>query len=310
MTDDRRPPRALEAFAAGLIDYAGLFPPAGLSMADAVAQFGRYRQSPTAWALGRFVVPVARLGELEREAAALSGRDEIDRPWPLAALASSSHHGDFGRIAEFNAAHAGSEAPWHARIRSAEIKAASPADVERACASAPPGLELYFEAPADAAIDDLCRAAAVSGHALKLRTGGTTFDAFPPSAVVARALAACAAARVPFKATAGLHHAVRGLHPVSDEAGAPSAAMHGFLNLFVAALLLYAGKADAAMATQVLEDELGGSFRFDEDGLSWRDRGLTTREVVAARRFARSFGSCSFADPSSALQMYSGTFST
>ncbi len=49
---------ALRPLLSGLIDYAGLFPPAAVSMADAVANYAAYRTSADAWALGRFVLPV------------------------------------------------------------------------------------------------------------------------------------------------------------------------------------------------------------------------------------------------------------
>ena len=54
----------LETLLVGLVDFAGLFPPAALPMSDAVRQFAEYRAGPTAVSLGRFVVPVGRLGEL------------------------------------------------------------------------------------------------------------------------------------------------------------------------------------------------------------------------------------------------------
>jgi hypothetical protein len=73
--------------------------------------------------------------------------------------------------------------------------------------------------------------------------------------------------------------------------------MHGFLNVFVAACLVLAGKADVAVATQVLEDALATSFRFDANGLRYRELSLAVAEVTGARRFARSFGSCSFEEP-------------
>lgn len=49
---------------AGLIDDAGLFPPASKSMAEAVADHVRMRSGPDAWVGGRFLVPVSRLGRL------------------------------------------------------------------------------------------------------------------------------------------------------------------------------------------------------------------------------------------------------
>lgn len=47
-----------------LIDYAGLFPPAALSMEDAVRNYARYREGAYAWALGPFVVPKERVPEV------------------------------------------------------------------------------------------------------------------------------------------------------------------------------------------------------------------------------------------------------
>src|SRR5262245_52201803 len=55
---------SLRALLSGVIDYAGLFPPAKLPMTEAVANYLRYRESEEAWMLGRFVCPAARLKEI------------------------------------------------------------------------------------------------------------------------------------------------------------------------------------------------------------------------------------------------------
>ena len=60
-------------------------------------------------------------------------------------------------------------------------------------------------------------------------------EAIPDPADLARFIAACAAAGVPWKATAGLHHPVRAEQALTYEPGAPRAVMHGFLNVFAAA---------------------------------------------------------------------------
>jgi hypothetical protein len=62
---------ARRAALSGLIDHAALFPPASMSMADALAEDARVRAEPTGWIVNRFVVPASRLGELD------------DRPLPL-----------------------------------------------------------------------------------------------------------------------------------------------------------------------------------------------------------------------------------
>src|SRR5579872_1205116 len=59
---------AVETLLAGLIDYAGLNPPAGLDMRSAVANYLRYRESAHRAALGRFVISADRIGELRNAA--------------------------------------------------------------------------------------------------------------------------------------------------------------------------------------------------------------------------------------------------
>jgi hypothetical protein len=107
---------------------------------------------------------------------------------------------------------------------------------------------------------------------------------------------------VPFKATAGLHHPVRGEHPLTYEEGAPRCAMHGFLNVFTAAALARDGMA-AGELEAVLREADPGAFRFDDGGLTWRDHRVATHEIFLVRRdFARSFGSCSFQEPVDGLR--------
>lgn len=296
-------PRALAALLEGLIDYAGLFPPAGLDMEGALRRYASYRASPDAWALGRFVVPAARLDEVEqawRQASALTGSEDpgpstpSPLPWRLSVLASLPLHNDIDRIERFNDAHRPSQ---DARVDSVEVRVASPEELASAARALPADIEVFFEIPGNAAAADFCAAARAARRGLKIRTGGTTIDAFPPSSVVARFLGACAAAQVPFKATAGLHHPVRAPHPVTYEPDAPSATMHGFLNVFVAAALLVSRRVDVGTATRLLEDEIAGSFCFDDRGLSWRGARLDLDEIATARTLARSFGSCSFEEP-------------
>src|SRR6478752_2125835 len=67
-----------------LVDYAGLFPPAELSMPDATARYASYLHSSDAWMLGRFVVPLERLDELAESAEPLL-RDGGEA-WRISAL--------------------------------------------------------------------------------------------------------------------------------------------------------------------------------------------------------------------------------
>ena len=70
--------RSQKALLSGLIDYAGLFPPAALSMEEAVRNYARYREGEHAWMLGKFVVPEARAHEVPDEfPKSVLGVDEV-----------------------------------------------------------------------------------------------------------------------------------------------------------------------------------------------------------------------------------------
>ena len=148
-------------------------------------------------------------------------------------------------------------------------------------------LPTYREAPLENVTDGF----------VKVRTGGLAPEAIPEPEAVADFLCQAAARRLPFKATAGLHHPIRSLHSLTYAADSPRAVMHGFLNVFTAAAFAWHG-ADRETVLAVVNEEDAGAFEFLEDELGWRDLRLSTAQVHAARRdFAHSFGSCSFEEP-------------
>jgi hypothetical protein len=130
-----------------------------------------------------------------------------------------------------------------------------------------------------------------------MRTGGVAPEAFPPAEEIIGFMSACRREGVPFKATAGLHHPVRGSYALSYEPDAPAGKMYGFLNLFMAATLLYAGEPDDT-GLAVLQEEDPLAFAFTDDAIVWRDKRVSSDQIRAARAdFAISFGSCSFREP-------------
>jgi hypothetical protein len=280
------------ALLTGLVDYAGLFPPAALAIDAAVAEYARWRRSPEAFMLGRFVVPAARLGELGRAADAHLPEPGGRERWLLSALVGGDPLGDAALVEVFNSWGAG-----RAVVDAVELKAASPDEVEGALDALPPELSAFVEIPLHENLDGMLAALERRGARAKIRTGGVVPEAIPDPRDVARFIAACAAASVPFKATAGLHHPVRSEQALTYEAGSPRAVMHGFLNVFTAAAFARAG-ASVAELEAVLRDEDPAAFRLDDEGLKWRMLAATIDVVEATRRdFATSFGSCSFAEP-------------
>jgi hypothetical protein len=226
----------VEALLSGILDYAGLFPPAALPMPEAVRRYADYRDSADAWLLGRFVVSASRLEELDATLDEIAEREPIEHPWQVSAIVGTDVAADAAAIARFN------ECQAHARPRPAcvdgvDVKAASGAEVSRLVEMFPSHSGTWFEVAAGPSLDDVLREVAFVGAGAKLRAGGVTADAFPPAEAVARFMLSCARAGARWKATAGLHHAWRGPHPVTYEADSELAVMHGFLNVFLAAVL-------------------------------------------------------------------------
>ena len=123
-----------------------------------------------------------------------------------------------------------------------------------------------------------------AGYYGKLRTGGLEPVDTPPSDQLAHQLSVLIEADLPFKATAGLHHAVA--LPGSDP-GRPR--QHGFLNLLVAVEALVDGGSETEAAD--LLGESGRQSVLDHVG-AWND----TQASRIRRRF-RSFGCCGVLDP-------------
>jgi hypothetical protein len=288
---------ALDALLAGLVDYAGLFPPAALPMGEAAVNYANYRRGAHRAMLGRFVVPAARLGELgaavgamgqgAHHAVSLDG--ERLGPWRIAALASAAE-GDL--VAGFNEKHRGRLA-----IDTIETKAEDLPGIWRAAAAFDKSFTVYVEIPVEEDPSPLVQELATRGMRAKIRTGGVTTGAFPAPAAVLRFLSVCAHHGVPIKATAGLHHPLRGEYPLTYATDAERGTMYGFLNVFLAAALLYDG-VEAAAVAPLLEERDPAAIVVGDDAISWGAHHVTRDEIARARAgFAGSFGSCSFEEP-------------
>lgn len=279
-----------------IIDYAGLFPPAKLDMATTVRNYARYRQGEDAWMLGRIIVPVSRLAEFEQAADNLLVRSDRDEDfWMISALAAGlgepGFTADLDAIDAFNERH-GDGSAGAVMIDTIETRARNSDEIERGLDAVGEGLFTFVELP----IEKDCRGliAALSGRygGAKVRTGGVTAEAYPGTEDLAGFLVSCAAADVPFKATAGLHHAMR------HQSEQPACMSHGFLNVFLAAIAAWHGRASRDEVRGILDEQSPGFFRFEDDMVRF-GRFEFDNDVVAQgrERFALSFGSCSFDEP-------------
>lgn len=285
---------SVRALLTGLIDYAGLFPPAALSMPAAVANCAAYATSEERWMLGRFIVPVARLGDFEQAVAQLPQASQTR--WGLSALPGSDIASDLKRILEFNNRPA-VRSTAAAKIESIEVKIANVEEIERLSNIVPDEIEAYFEIPLSGNVETCIAAVARSGRRAKIRTGGETADKFPAPEQIVNFIRLCAASGLPFKATAGLHHPIRSSHRLTYQPDSPSGIMHGFLNVFLAAAFLRAGM-DPRLAVELVNEQSPAAFELASEGVQWRDHQISADDLSATRQnLAISFGSCSFSEP-------------
>jgi hypothetical protein len=289
--------KSVDALLADLVDYAGLFPPASEDMRPALENYATYVQSADRAALGRFIVPILRLTELEEAGADLMPRGPRSEPWHLSVLVAEDVRSATEAMQKFNGRHSSRSRAGRAVIDVAELKASTVDEIGHQRRDLPASFTAYFEIPISGDVSPLVKMIAKVGARAKIRTGGVTPEAFPPAEAVIDFMVACQRGVVPFKATAGLHHAVRGEYRLTYEPDSPEWMMFGFLNVFIAATLLYSGETDET-ALAVLEETDPSTFRFEDAAIEWRGERITTEQILASRAgFAISFGSCSFGEP-------------
>ncbi len=302
-----------QALLDGIIDYAGLFPPAELPMDEAWRRYLGHLSSDDGWMLARFVCPAVRLEELE---ALLAATDDVQLPVSIAVLGRGGETlGDFLESIDQDAAalqgfavrQQGRAVADVFEVKLPETGGAAVAvdkAWKRLADVGSTSLLPYFEVSllgewrprlpaAAAAVRDTARAAGQQHPVgLKIRCGGVDAAAIPEPMAVAAAIATCRAVEVPLKATQGLHHPLRHHDKTLDTE------VHGFLNLFTASVLAYARDLPVTLLTEIVAEMDPMAFVFSANELGWRDFKASADEVAAARtKILTSFGSCSFTEP-------------
>ena len=297
----------------GIIDYAGLFPPAKLPMVEAFARFVEHRSSSDGWMLARFVCPAARLDELEP---LIEAADPSQLPIAISVLGRGgdtlesfleSVEQDTKSISGFSARQADRTVIDAFEVRLPKAGGAAVAVNQawgRVTTNGSRSLTPYFEVSllgewrtrlpaAAAAVRDTDRKAGDHNRVgLKIRCGGLEASAIPEVVAVAAAIATCRATGVPLKATQGLHHPFRYHDPELD------ADVHGFINLFAASALAHVHDLPVKTLIDIVAETDPETFVVEPEILGWRDYSASTDDIAEARRsLLTSFGSCSFSDP-------------
>ncbi len=302
----------------GIIDYAGLFPPAKLPMDEAFRRFLDHLSSEHGWMLARFVCPVSRLEEL---VPLLADTDSPHFPITISALGrgGATLEEYLATVAQDSAGVNIFSASQSGRAMVDTFEVGLPGSGGAAVAvnhawgrltnngSFP--LTPYFEVSllgdwrqrlpaAAAAVRDTGRKAGPQNRVgLKIRCGGLEAEAIPDVDAVAAAIATCRATTVPLKATQGLHHPVRQYDP---DLGAT---VHGFINLYAASILAHAHDLPVRTLIEIVAEVDPGAFTVGPEHFAWRGYQASANEIVEARRTVlTTFGSCSFTEPRDDLQ--------
>lgn len=272
---------AIESLLAGLIDYAGLYPPARLDMRTATRNYLNYSQGSHADALGRFIVALHQLNEFRQTAGDSLG------DWRLSVIGPAQAAWD--NLPQYI------ESGF--RIETIEIKVDSAAEIAETSRHILSSIPAYFEMPVEGPDSDWPEAISAVGAGAKLRMGGVIAEAFPSPCAIANTMKVLADRGIRFKATAGLHHSIRSVHSFTYDANGPMGMMHGYINLSCAAALLYFG-GDVRDAQRLLEEQDPTAWKLTEEAIGWSRFNWSADQIRSVRKdFLSSFGSCSFEEP-------------
>ncbi len=252
-----------------LIDYAGVFPPARLGVAEALARYDKAASGEDCWMLGACLLKASQLyGLMPGQAPSRLG---VVLDLPTVEIAD------------------------HWKMNQIEMVLAAGPVEEQVRPVAERSSVVYVESrhPTDLThLGELAalRKAGIDARA-KLRTGGVSANSFPSVEQVARFIEATLELGVPFKATAGLHH------PIRRTSDTPGITEHGFINLLAAV------RAALADTPSDVRNALSSTDakQFDLTNATWRKVGRAV-PPASIRTVFRSFGSCSFEEPSHYLR--------
>ncbi len=305
---------SLRTFMTGLFDYAGLFPPALLPMPEAVVQYAAHLRSGDKWMTGPFVCTIRQIDSLIAQAKKNSDITPIEvsllpRPPIQNKSFLDSFSGDIEHVRELVGANPGVIQPVMLEMkvppeclnsvdelviflsRISSMQSLSEIGVTRLF------IEVVRTDRYKEDLETVCAAvhSLQSGpveYSLKIRCGGMDVADYPSSSEIAVFLATVIGASCSFKATAGLHHPIRHFNTSAN------AVMHGFLNVFFAAILYSKFRINHEELLRILNDENQAHFEFVNGELKYMSWTASESEIEHVRsESALSIGSCSILEP-------------
>jgi hypothetical protein len=267
-------PSGFPPLLARLVDDAALFPPSGASVTETVKTYLAARRAPYAGLIGFLLCPISRLGAL----VSVLRKARPARPVTLSLVADTGLGGLPKAI---------STALDNVKLLDLRmIEVPAPSDVDsnwlvQLTEFVPDDVVRVVE-PRRGRPEWLTgvRRVAEAGCWPKLRCGGTSVESFPTVEEVADFLAIATGTGSPFKATAGLHHAVR--HHDKNT----GLTHHGLLNMLIGTAHAVSG----ASAHDALRSTDAAALAAEAGALS-KETSRVVREVFAC------YGSVSLSTP-------------
>ena len=321
---------SLRTFMNGLVDYAGLFPPADLPLDKAINEYFEQLKSDNSAMLSRFIIPISKLNDLDDfiplfsdigslRLSVLGGGGKTDDEY------LSKIKQNITNINEYRGKHSDK-----IQIDVIECKMATNSPSKSTMQEATtllnenelthyeftelPDVGINYSTNEDESSWDEVIVPTVEliskmkGAGVKLRCGGVVKEAFPSVEQVAAMIQTCVLAKAPMKFTAGLHHPIRHFADEYDEF------MHGFINTFGAGIFattfptpknLQEKYRMFTLLSHMIDDQNAENFSFTNDSMIWKVRDdrdtefeIDTEKIEKVREKGMiSYGSCSFQDP-------------
>ena len=322
---------SLRTFMNGLIDYAGLFPPADLPLNEAMEEYVSQLKSNNSSMLSRFIIHTSKLNDLEQFLPLFTDLDALR----LSVLGGGGNSDDdylnkiTGNIADITKFREKHGEKIEIDVIECKMPSNSPSRktmVEVTTLLNENGLTHYHEflklpeinmnysTDVDESIWDeeivptVELLSKMKNTGIKLRCGGVVKEAFPTVEQIAAMIQTCVIAEVPMKFTAGLHHPIRHFAEEYDEY------MHGFINTFGAGIFattfpkpnnLQEKYRMFILLSHMIDDQNAENFSFTNNSLIWKvgdDRDtefeIDDEKIKTAREKSMiSYGSCSFQEP-------------
>ena len=322
---------SLRTFMEGLIDYAGLFPPAELPLNEAINEYILQLKSENSKMLSRFIIHTSKLENLDQFIPLF----EDVGPLRLSVLGGGGNSNEeYLKNIKKNIEDIDNYRQKHQKkieINVIECKMPSNSPSRETMEKASkllnnsglthyheftqlPYVDMNYSTEVDESswdqeiIPTVQIISKIKNAGIKLRCGGVVKEAFPTVEQIAAMIQACVIAEVPMKFTAGLHHPIRHFAEEYDEY------MHGFINTFGAGIFATTFPKPKnsqekyrmfILLSHMIDDQNSENFSFTNDSLIWKvgdDRDtefkIETEKIKAVREKGMiSYGSCSFQEP-------------